>query len=113
MARTQALDSTTSMHPIFLFLGSPPKGAQQHSRRSHHLKPPTPPAAPRPETLVHSTCRFRWVKVPSHVDIAENEKADRLAEQGRKMSPLYNTVHRAVRHPVTPPCSPPSTENMR
>ena len=62
------------------------------------------------ETLVHSTCRFRWVKVPSHVDIAENEKADKLAEQGRKMSPLYNTVHRAVRHPVTPPCSPPSTE---
>ena len=59
------------------------------------------------ETLVHSTCRFRWVKVPSHVNIAENEKADRLAKQGRKMSPLYNTVHRAVRHPVTPPCSPP------
>ena len=59
------------------------------------------------EALVHSTCRFRWVKVPSHVDIAENEKADRRAEQGRKMSPLYNTVHRAVRHPVTPPCSPP------
>ena len=59
------------------------------------------------ETLVHSTCRFQWVKVPNHVDIAENEKADRLAEQGRKMSPLYNTVHRAVRHPITPPCSPP------
>ena len=65
------------------------------------------------EALVHSTCRFRWVKVPSHVDIAENEKADKLAEQGRKMSPSYNTVHRAVRHPVTPPCSPPGTENTR
>ena len=60
------------------------------------------------DRLLHSTCKFRWVKVPSHVDIAENEKADRLAERGKKLSPLYNTVHRAVRHPVTPPCSPPA-----
>ena len=58
------------------------------------------------ETLLHSTCMFRWVKVPSHVDIAENEKADKLAEQGRKMSPLYNTIRRTVHLPVTPPCSP-------
>ena len=65
------------------------------------------------EALVHSTSRFRWVKVPSHVDIAENEKADKVAEQGRKMSPLYNTVHRAVCHPVTPPWPPPNTENTR
>ena len=66
------------------------------------------------ETLLHSTCMFRSVKVPSHVDIAENEKADRLAEQGTKMSPLYNTVRRAVRPPVHPPPPPlpPGTENM-
>ena len=60
------------------------------------------------DKLLHSTCKFRWVKVPSHVDIAENEQADRLAERGKKLSPLYNTVHRAVRQPVTPPCSPPA-----
>ena len=60
------------------------------------------------DELLRSTCKFRWVKVPSHVDIVENEHADRLAERGRKLSPLYNTVHRAVRRPVTPPCSPPA-----
>ena len=63
------------------------------------------------ETLLHGTCTFNWVKVPSHVDIAENEKADQLAEQGRKMSPLYNTVRRAVRPPCHSPLLPPSIED--
>ena len=44
------------------------------------------------QLILTSSCTFRWVKVPSHVDIEGNEKADNLAEKGCPMSPLYNTV---------------------
>jgi ribonuclease HI len=30
-----------------------------------------------------------WVKVPSHVQVSGNEEADKLAEEGRRSSPLY------------------------
>ena len=42
---------------------------------------------------------WEWVKVPSHVDIARSIRADQLATQGRKASPLYETV----RQPQAPP----------
>ena len=59
------------------------------------------------QLILTSSCTFRWVKVPNHVDIEGNEKANSLAKRGRQMSPLYNTLRHVVRHPVTAPCSPP------
>ena len=53
--------------------------------------------------LLTSNCEFKWVKVPSHVSVDGNEKADHLAEQGRNMSPLYLTVRRAIQVPPPPP----------
>jgi ribonuclease HI len=38
------------------------------------------------EILLFSTCIFKWVKVPSNVDIEGNERADQLAEKGRNIS---------------------------
>ena len=32
---------------------------------------------------------YEWIKVPSHVQVEGNERADALAELGRKSSPLY------------------------
>ena len=56
------------------------------------------------DVLLLSSNLFEWVKVPSHV---EKEKADQLAERGRKLSPLYSLIRLPVRQPVTPPLSPP------
>ena len=51
-------------------------------------------------TLLDSTLVVSdWIKVPSHVAIQGNERADKLAEQGRLSSPLYLTI----RHPPQPP----------
>ena len=46
---------------------------------------------------------YLWVKVPSHVDIARNDRANQSAEEGRLSSPLYLTI----KHPVPTPCTPP------
>ena len=51
------------------------------------------------QVLDVSLAQFCWVKVPSHTDIAGNDRADALASAGRLASPLYATVR--VR--VTPP----------
>ena len=40
-----------------------------------------------------------WIKVPSHTDLQGNERADFLAEEGRKMSPLY----KRTQNPTPPP----------
>ena len=56
--------------------------------------------------LASSVATFVWVKVPSHVDIEGNERADWLAEEGRKSSTLYATVRRPVPQPHTPLQSP-------
>ena len=42
------------------------------------------------DIILSSSCTFKKrIKVPSHVDIGGNERADKLAEKGRNMSPLY------------------------
>ena len=48
-----------------------------------------------------------WIKVPSHMGLQGNERADFFAESGRKMSPLYRTA----RNPAPPP-PPPRTPLM-
>ena len=58
------------------------------------------------DKLLLAVCTFEWVKVPLHVAIEGNEEAGKLAERGRKFSPLYLNVKHQVRLPVTPP-SPP------
>ena len=49
---------------------------------------------------------WEWIKVPSHVDIPGNDKADALAEQGRPSSPLYCDVRRPPVPPRTPVALP-------
>ena len=46
-----------------------------------------------------SKAHLAWIKVPSHTGLQGNERADFLAEAGRKMSPLYRTA----RNPPPPP----------
>ena len=48
-----------------------------------------------------------WIKVPSHIGIPGKERANNLAEQGRKSSPLYHTVRSPAIPPRSPLCSPP------
>ena len=49
-----------------------------------------------------SKAHLAWIKVPSHMGLQGYERADFLAEAGRKMSLLYRTA----RNPAPPP--PPS-----
>ena len=55
------------------------------------------------DIILSSSCTFKWIKVPSHIDIEGKERADKLAESGRSISPSYLTVRRAVQNPITPP----------
>ena len=41
------------------------------------------------ELLDQALASYEWIKVPSHVQMEGNERADALAELGRKSSPLY------------------------
>ena len=41
------------------------------------------------ELLDALVATYEWIKVPSHVQLEGNERADTLAELGRKSSPLY------------------------
>ena len=50
---------------------------------------------------------LEWIKVPSHSGIAGNDRADQLAEEGRKASPLYITAGGRVPRPMTPLQTPP------
>ena len=47
------------------------------------------------KTLLDTCCPvLGWINVPSHIDILGNDRADALAERGRKVSPLYmNACH--------------------
>ena len=42
------------------------------------------------ELLDASVASYEWIKVPSHMQLEGNERADALAELGRKSSPLYS-----------------------
>ena len=53
----------------------------------------TPPP-PLPILLDFATTRYRWIKVPSHVEVPGNEGVDALAEMGQKWGPL--NVHKGV-----------------
>ena len=50
---------------------------------------------------------LQWIWVPSYVEVPGNERADELAESGRKSSPLV--VSPAPLQPGTPP-PPPETD---
>ena len=50
------------------------------------------------ELLDTAVPSYEWIKVPSHVQLKGNERADALAEIGRKSSPLYA---QAGHHPQT------------
>ena len=41
------------------------------------------------ELLDLASTNYEWIMVPSHVQVEGNERADTLAELGRKSSPLY------------------------
>ena len=57
--------------------------------------------------LVDATTVTReWLKVPSHVGSAGNERADVLAANGHKSSPLYANVKHPLPLPRTPLVSP-------
>ena len=61
-----------------------------------------------------TTVTWEWLKVPSHVDIAGNERVDVLAANGRKSSPLYANVKHLWPLPRTPlvsPAAPREEEN--
>ena len=43
-----------------------------------------------------------WIKVPNHIDIPGNEKADKVEEKGRQASLLYHMVCHPPKAPRTP-----------
>ena len=66
------------------------------------------------ELLDNAIASYEWIKVPSHVQVEGNERADALAEPGRKSSPLYAKAGRKpqlLRTPVaaSPPPRPQGT----
>ena len=61
-------------------------------------------------TLLDTCCPvLEWIKVHSHIDIPGNDRADALAERGRKASPLYLNA----RHPPVHPCTPLGSPLLR
>ena len=46
------------------------------------------------EMLDVARAAYEWIKVPRHVQLDGNERADTLAELGRKASPLYARANR-------------------
>ena len=61
--------------------------------------------------LLDVTSILEWVKVPCHIQLASNERADRIPEQG-VASPLYHTVRRPVKPPITPICPTPTRAHV-
>ena len=49
---------------------------------------------------------YEWIKVPSHMQLEGNERADALAELGRKSSLLYSRAGRQPRVLLTPVAAP-------
>ena len=54
------------------------------------------------ELLDLASASYEWIKVPSHVQVDGNERADALAELGRKSSPLYARAGRQPQILLTP-----------
>ena len=54
------------------------------------------------ELLDQASASYEWIKVPSHVQMEGNERADALAELGRKSSPLYAKAGRQPQVLLTP-----------
>ena len=54
------------------------------------------------ELLDQAFASYEWIKVLSHVQVEGNERADALAELGRKSSPLYARVSRQPQVLLTP-----------
>ena len=54
------------------------------------------------ELLDQASASYEWIKVPSHVQMEGNERADALAELGRKSSPLYARAGRQPQALLTP-----------
>ena len=52
--------------------------------------------------LDSASASHEWIKVPSHVQVEGNERADTLAELGRKSSPLYARAGRKPQALLTP-----------
>ena len=69
------------------------------------------------ELLDNALASYEWIQVPSHAQVEGNERADALAELGRKSSPLYA---KACRKPqllhtpvaVSPPPGPQSRRHQ-
>ena len=58
------------------------------------------------ELLDASVASYEWIKVPSHMQLEGNERADALAELGRKSSPLYSRAGRQPQVLLTPVAAP-------
>ena len=65
-----------------------------------------PPLGGGPSVLEDTFQEVKWVKVPSHINVMGNERANTLANQGRIVNPLYpvkGTPHgRRQHHTCTP-----------
>ena len=60
------------------------------------------------ELLDQALVSYEWIKVPSHVQVEGNERADALAELGRKSSPLCAKAGRQPQVLLTPIVVSPS-----
>ena len=58
------------------------------------------------ELLDASVASYKWIKVPSHMQLEGNERADALAEPGRKSFPLYSRAGRQPHVLLTPLAAP-------
>ena len=58
------------------------------------------------ELLDASVASYKWIKVPSHMQLDGSERADAMAELGRKSSPLYSRAGRRPHVLLTPVAAP-------
>ena len=54
------------------------------------------------DLIDRSVALVEWIKVPSHIGISTHNRADQLAEEGRKAYPLYSAACGRVPGPMTP-----------
>ena len=65
------------------------------------------------ELLDVSVATYEWIKVPRHVQLDGNERADALAELGRISSPLYARAGCRPRALLTPVAALPPVDSRR